>query len=315
LRVATVNLAAHHALERRPGSLLGRSVMETFVDHRLDALVRAARNGRAGTYESIHSDHRPSLVVRARPAFGGGAWVTIENVTELQRLRRIRSEFIDNVSHELRTPLANVRLLTEMLGDDLADLDVPDRVRERVATIDVETGHLVQMINELLDLSRMENAAVQVRRDEITLAPLVAGTLRRLDAFAQRQGVALVSRVPADLPAVRGDEERIDQLLMNLLHNAIKFSPDGGEVIVAADEHPDAAVVSVVDHGVGIPAADQARVFERFYKVDRARQRGLGGTGLGLAIARHIAEAHGGSIWLESTEGEGSTFSFSLPLA
>ena len=314
LRVRTANLSAHHALDRRPGSLTGRSVMETFVDHQLEVLVHAASHGQAGTSESDPGD-RASLIVRARPAIGGGAWVTIENVTELQRLRRIRSEFIDNLSHELRTPLANVRLLTEMLSDELAELDVPQRVRERVATIDVESGHLVQMINELLDLSRMENAAVQVRHDEVALGPLVQASLRHVEAFAQRQDVSLVVRVPHDLPPVRGDEERLDLLLLNLLHNAIKFSPDGGEVTVAADEHPDAAVVSVIDHGVGIPARDRERVFERFYKVDRARQRGQGGTGLGLAIARHIAEAHGGSIWHESVEGEGSTFSFSLPFA
>ena len=288
--------------------------METFVDHRLEALVRAASQGQGGTYETDQAD-RASLIVRARPATGGGAWVSIENVTELQRLRRIRSEFIDNLSHELRTPLANVRLLTEMLAAELAELDVPDRVRERVATIDVESGHLVQMINELLDLSRMENAAVQVRHDQVALGPLVQASLRHVETFAQRQGVTLVVRVPDDLPPIRGDEERLDQLLLNLLHNAIKFSPHGGEVTIAADEHPDAVVVSVTDQGVGISAADQGRVFERFYKVDRARQRGQGGTGLGLAIARHIAEAHGGSIWLESVEGEGSTFSFSLPFA
>jgi two-component system phosphate regulon sensor histidine kinase PhoR len=288
--------------------------METFVDHRLESMVRAAAQGRVGSHESEVVD-RANLVVRARPAIGGGAWVTIENVTELQRLRRIRSEFIDNLSHELRTPLANVRLLTEMLSDDLAEADVPERVRERVATIDVETGHLVQIINELLDLTRMEHAAVQVRQDELALAPLVEATMRRLEAFARRQGVTLAASVPEDLPSVRGDEERLERLLVNLLHNAIKFSHEGGKVAIAADEHPDAVVVSVVDHGVGIPAADQARVFERFYKVDRARRRGQGGTGLGLAIARHIAEAHGGSIWLESVEGEGSTFSFSLPFA
>ena len=314
LRVRTANLAAHHALERRPGSLLGRSIMETFVDHRLESIVQAAANGHTGAYEA-DSAERSSLVVRARPAIGGGAWVTIENITELQRLRRIRSEFIDNLSHELRTPLANVRLLTEMLADDLADADVPDRVRERVATIDIESGHLVQMINELLDLSRMENAVIQVRQDQVAVGPLVQAALQHVETFAQRQGVSLRVQVPADLPPLRGDEERLDQLLLNLLHNAIKFSPGGGEVLVRADEHPDAAVLSVIDHGVGIPAADQARVFERFYKVDRARGRGQGGTGLGLAIARHIAEAHGGSIWLESVEGEGSTFSISLPLA
>lgn len=314
MRVRSANPAAHRALGRRPGSLIGRSVMETFVDHRLDAMVREAARGQDGVNEMETTDHH-SVVVRAHPQSGGGVWVTLQDVTELQRLRRIRREFIDNVSHELRTPLANVRLLTEMLINDLAEADVPDRVRERVATIDVESGHLVQMVNELLDLSRIEGTSAQVRRDVVKLAPLVEATVTRLGTFADRQGVEMVTRLPLGFPAIRGDEERLDQLLMNLLHNAIKFSPDGGTVTVTADEHPDAAVISVRDEGVGIPVRDQARVFERFYKVDRARQRGLGGTGLGLAIARHIAEAHGGRIWLESTEGVGSTFNVSLPLA
>jgi two-component system phosphate regulon sensor histidine kinase PhoR len=313
LRVRAANAAAHLATERRPGTLIGRSVMEAFVDHRLEAMIRDATRGQSGVRE-IDSTEGAAIIVRARPASGGGAWVTLENVTELRRLRRIRSEFVDNLSHELRTPLASVRLLTEMLMDDLSEVDVPDRIRERIATIDVETGHLVQMINELLDLSRMEQASSEVRHDEVALAPLVDASLHRLQTFADRQGVALGAQLPADLPPICGDEERLDQLLMNLLHNAIKFSPDGGTVTVTADEHPDSVVVSVRDEGVGIPAADQGRVFERFYKVDRARQRGLGGTGLGLAISRHIAEAHGGHIWLESTEGDGSTFSFSLPL-
>jgi two-component system phosphate regulon sensor histidine kinase PhoR len=314
LRVRIANLAAHHALERRPGSLIGRTLMETFVDHRLEELVRAAAVGESGVYESDAVD-RTSILVRARPANGGGVWVSIENITELVRLRRMRSEFIDNLSHELRTPLANVRLLTEMLLDDLEDEEVSTRVRERVATIDIETGHLVQMINELLDLSRIEQASTTVRHDEVLVAPLVTTSMRRLRTFAERQGVVLIELVPDDLPPVRGDEERLDQLLMNLLHNAIKFSPEGGTVTITTDEHPDGVVISVTDHGVGIPRKDQARVFERFYKVDRARRRGQGGTGLGLAIARHIAEAHGGRIWLESEEGKGSTFSFSLPFA
>ncbi len=266
-------------------------------------------------WRELEAVDRASLIVRARPAAGGGAWVTLENVTELQRLRRIRSEFIDNLSHELRTPLANIRLLTEMLMDDLEREEVSTRTRERVATIDVETGHLVQMVNELLDLSRIEQAATRIRRDAVLMPPLVTATLHRLRTFADRQGVVLVELVPDDLPPVRGDEERLDQLLMNLLHNAIKFSPEGGTVTITTDERPDSVVVSVTDHGMGIPKKDQDRVFERFYKVDRARQRGLGGTGLGLAIARHIVEAHGGRIWLESTEGKGSTFSFSVPFA
>jgi two-component system phosphate regulon sensor histidine kinase PhoR len=314
LKVEQANDAAHQALERKPGSLVGRSLMETFLDHRLEEMVRTAATGDPGTGE-LDTSERITIVIRARQSVAGGAWVTLENVTESRRLERIRSEFIDNVSHELRTPIANVRLLTEMLMNDLADAEVSAPIRERVATIDVETGHLVQMVNELLDLSRIEQAGDDVRQDAVDLGPLIASTTQRLQTFAEQQGVELVGRVPKGLPAARGDEERLYQLLLNLLHNAIKFSPDGGIVTVTTDEHPDDIVVSVADEGEGIPTQDQARVFERFYKVDRARQRAVGGTGLGLAVARHIVEAHGGRIWLESTEGVGSMFNFSLPIA
>ena len=165
-RVRLANQAAHRLLERRAGSLLGKTLMGTFVDHRLEELVRTAAAGEAG-WRELEAVDRATLIVRARPASAGGAWVTLEDVTELQRLRRIRSEFIDNLSHELRTPLANVRLLTEMLMDDLEREDVSTRTRQRVETIDVETGHLVQMVNELLDLSRVEQAATPIRRDEV----------------------------------------------------------------------------------------------------------------------------------------------------
>jgi two-component system phosphate regulon sensor histidine kinase PhoR len=288
--------------------------METFLDHRLEELVRAAAGGESGVREAGAGDGR-QVLVRACPAEGGGAWVTVENVTELRRLQHIRTELIDNLSHELRTPLTNVRLLTEMLLDDLASVEVPARVRERVTTIDVETGHLAQMVSELLDLARTEQAIVDVRRDEVAVGPLVASSLARLRTFADRQGVVLAAGVPADMPPVRGDEERLDQLLVNLLHNAVKFSSSGDTVTVSAACEGDMVVIAVRDEGEGIPRSEQERVFERFYKVDRARRRGLGGTGLGLAIARHIAEAHGGRLWLESEEGVGSTFRFSVPVA
>jgi two-component system phosphate regulon sensor histidine kinase PhoR len=171
------------------------------------------------------------------------------------------------------------------------------------------------MVNELLDLARIEQAAAPIRQDAVSLPALLAVALERLRTFAERQRVILVDLVPDDMRAVRGDEDRLGHLLMNLLHNAIKFSPRGGTVTVTIDEVEGEVVVSVKDQGMGIPRKDQARVFERFYKVDRARQRGLGGTGLGLSIARHIAEAHGGRIWLESAVGKGSTFHVALPPA
>jgi two-component system phosphate regulon sensor histidine kinase PhoR len=243
--------------------------------------------------------------------------VVIEDVTELRRLQRIRAEFIDNLSHELRTPLTTVRLLTERVQDELQGLDVPPRVRERVATIDVEIGHLVQMVNELLDLSRIEQATTQLHLEDLAPGLLVSGALERMHAFADRQGVSLVAQLsdPEHTPPIRGDVDRLGQVLVNLLHNALKFSPPGSRVVARVDPGPHEVVISVEDEGPGVPRADQARIFERFYKVDRARPRSGGGTGLGLAISRHLVEAHGGRIWVESDEGHGSAFRVALPVA
>lgn len=316
LTVIAANQAAHLLLERRPGSLVHHSTIEAFVDHRVEEQVRSAASGAAANGELTVGRDR-ELMVRSRPATAGGAWVALEDATELRRLQRIRREFIDNLAHELRTPLTSIRLLTELLIGDLEDLDVPARVRERVAKIDVETGHLVQMVNELLDLSRMEQAVTQLDLAEVSLSAIVRGALDRLRTFAERQGVVLVADVPEDgsLPSVQGDEERLGQLLVNLLHNAVKFSPEGSQVVVRAAVEGSEVVVSVEDHGSGIPRADLDRIFERFYKVDKARVRGMGGTGLGLSIARHIVEGHGGRIWVESDEARGSTFRFSIPVS
>ncbi|CAN5570486.1 ATP-binding protein [soil metagenome] len=316
-RVTSANRAAHWLLGQRAGSLVGRSAMEAFVDHRMEALVRAAARTGATSSELATIDGSDRVVlVRARPATTGGIWLVLEDVTELRRLQRIRTEFIDNLSHELRTPLTTVRLLTETVSRDLEGVDVPRRIRDRIMKIDVETGHLVQMVNELLDLSRIEGGAPQLLHDEVELGGVIRAALERIRPFADRQRVTLSAALPeGELARVVGDEERLGQLLINLLHNAVKFSSDGTHVVVSAREESGEVLVTVGDQGAGIPRADLDRVFERFYKVDKARVRGVGGTGLGLAIARHIVEAHGGRIWAESEEGRGSTFSFAIPLA
>jgi two-component system phosphate regulon sensor histidine kinase PhoR len=311
------NEASHVLLARRRGGLLGRSVMEAFLDHRAEAVILGQTDPGSAGLEFDGPEGR-RLVLRARPdrADPGYIWVLLEDVTELRRLQRIRTEFIDNLSHELRTPLTTIRLLTERLTDELATVDVPPRVRERVATIDVETGHLVQMVNELLDLSRIEQAVTQLHLDVVAVGRLETAAAARVRAFAERQGVEIKVVPPvADLAPVWGDAERLGQLLLNLLHNAIKFSRSGGTVTIGAAEEGAEVIMSVADTGVGIPRADQPRIFERFFKVDRARERGQGGTGLGLAIARHIAEAHRGRIWFESEDGNGSTFFVAVPVA
>jgi len=319
LRIAGANPSAHTLLGVAPGSLPGRTLIGAFITVHAESLARTALAVGSATEEILVAGvDGPRLVLRARRVPSGGLWLVVEDVTELRRLQQIRAEFIDNLSHELRTPLTTVSLLAETLTReaDAAGDAIPPRMRDRIDKIEVETGHLVQMVTELLDLSRIESGATLGVIDLLDLGRVAVEATERLRLFAERQGVVLRVDIAESIPRIRGDEDRLGQVIVNLLHNAVKFSPDGGEVVIAAQATPSDVIVSVADHGVGIPLAAQARIFERFYKVDRARFRGgTGGTGLGLAISRHIVEQHGGRIWVESTEGVGSTFSFSLPIA
>jgi two-component system phosphate regulon sensor histidine kinase PhoR len=314
LTVETANDAAHAMLDRKPGTMIGRPALEAFVDARIEGIARTAmEHGSASGELTVHSGDGATVTVRARRSPISGVWLVMEDVSELRRLQRMRAEFIDNLSHELRTPLSTISLLAETAASE-AEQASP-RLRDRIAKIEVETGHLTQMVNELLDLSRIESGSVQLLLDDVDLARVARATTERLRLFAERQGVALVLDVPESAPPIRGDEDRMGQVLINLLHNAVKFSPNGGEVVVGVREGDGEVVTWVQDHGVGVPEAERARIFERFYKVDRARVRGRGGTGLGLSIARHIVDSHGGRIWVDSREGDGSTFTFAIPTA
>jgi len=314
LTVITANEAAHRLVGRRPGAMVGRSVLEAFTDHHIEEIARTALESGAATGEvTVRLEHGPTLLARARRTQGGDAWLVLEDVSELRRLQRIRSEFIDNLGHELRTPLTTISILAEMLAADADSL--PPRAAERVAKIEVETGHLVQMVEELLDLSRIESGVATAAVDDVDLGRLATSTVDRIRLFADRQGVTIDVRTPAVVPTVRGDRDRLGQALLNLLHNAVKFSPDGSPVTVSVMPGETEVVVAVQDFGQGIPRSALPRIFERFYKVDRARTRGAGGTGLGLSITRHIVEAHGGRIWAESEEGSGTTLSFAIPVS
>ena len=319
LRIRDANVAAQDLLDRPAGTLTDRSIMEAFLDPEAESIVRSAiATGSASGEIRRAGPDGPAIALRARRSADGGAWLVLEDVSELRRLQRIRAEFIDNLSHELRTPLTTVSLLAETLSREAsaAGDGVPPRMRDRIAKIEVETGHLVQMVNELLDLTRIESGGTLQLVDGVDLGSLAADSAERLRLFAERQGVDLHVEAAPGLAPVRGDPARLGQVVVNLVHNAVKFSPDGGIVTVRAGVEGSDVVVSVEDHGVGIPRVAQDRVFERFYKVDRARLRAEagGGTGLGLAIARHVIDQHGGRIWVRSREGEGSTFSFAIPL-
>jgi two-component system phosphate regulon sensor histidine kinase PhoR len=247
----------------------------------------------------------------ARPLEGGQLLLVIQDLTALRRLETVRSDFVANVSHELRRPITSLKAMAEALEEGALD----DRAvaRDFVHRMQQEIDGLAQLTSELLTLTRIESGA-----ETLTLAPhspadLLADAARRMGPLAARADVALLVE-RSDAPAVRADSERIAQVLANLVHNAVKFTPAGGSVRLSAAREDGRVAFEVTDTGVGIERADLERVFERFYKADRSRSGG--GTGLGLAIAKHIVHAHGGRIDARSDgPGRGATFRFTLPLA
>ena len=338
LRVEIANTAAHVFLRRDPGSMLGRTAIEALGDHRVEAIAQGAREAGWSSGEITLAEREPgeagsTLVVRARRSPILGVWLVLEDVAELRRLQRIRAEFIDNLSHELRTPITTVGLLVESLTRDAevaaeAGSPVPAKMRERIGKLEVETGNIAQMVAELLDLARIESGGRQLHLDDVDLGRIAAESADRLRTFGERQGVAVRLVVDPDLPPVRGEASRLAQVFANLIHNAVKFSPSGREVRVGVRRAPVESAIAarprsaapamlvgwVSDDGPGVGATDQVRIFERFYKADRTRTSG-GGTGLGLAIARHIVEGHGGAIRVDSEEGRGATFEFTIPVS
>lgn len=252
------------------------------------------------------------LEVRAQALDDAGVLVVLQDVSELRHLRTVRRDFVANVSHELRTPLASIRLLVDTLENGaLEDASVASSFVHRIG---VEADHLVQMVTELLELSRIESGQMNVPgREPVQIEELIGVALDRLAVVAQDKGISMGADIAVDLPLVSVDRSQVVQVLLNLLFNSIKFTPPSGSVRIRATLQEHMVAIEVADSGVGIAPEDLSRIFERFYKSDKARSRSGGGTGLGLPIARHIVEAHGGSIRAESTEGLGSTFTFTLP--
>jgi two-component system phosphate regulon sensor histidine kinase PhoR len=237
--------------------------------------------------------------------------VVLQDLTRIRRLETVRRDFVSNISHELRTPLASLKALVDTLRDGgLEDAPAARRFLDRM---EAEVDALAQMVQELLELSRIESGQVPFHLSPTPISDVVLPAVERLRPQAKRAGVEIRIEIPAGIPRVLADGERVQQIVTNLVHNAIKFTPSGGTIQVSAEPREDDVLILVRDTGVGISAEDLPRIFERFYKVDRARSGS--GTGLGLSIAKHIVQGHGGTIWAESTEDQGSTFYFTLPAA
>jgi two-component system phosphate regulon sensor histidine kinase PhoR len=290
-----------------------RSFIELVRDHELNDLMFAAvRRGESSVRVVPYGPAQRWLQATAVPIEGGGTWAALavfHDLTEVRRLDSMRRDFISNVSHELRTPLSGIRAAAETLQEGALD-DRP-AAEEFVGHIVRETDRLTQMVEELLELSRIESGAAPLHLAPIDASELVAHVTGRFVQQAERAGLRLTHEAPHGLRIV-GDAERIDRALGNLIANAIKFTPEGGEIVVCAQHEGADFTLSVRDTGVGIEAADQDRVFERFYKTDRSR--GGAGVGLGLAIVKHIARAHEGTVGVESRPGHGATFTIRLPM-
>ncbi len=307
-----LNRAAAHMFDTEITDALGKTFAQVVRDHTLIEHERSCRGRATESTLGVEIDQRgialrASLIPLQRKE-RIHCLVVLQDVTHLRHLQTVRRDFISNVSHELRTPLASLKALVDTLRDGA--LDDPPAARRFLDRIEAEVDTMTQIVEELLELSRTESGRVPIRLAPTKLADIVLPAVERLRAQAERAGLELTVHLPDDLPAVLADAERARQVVGNLVHNAIKFTPKGGKITLWAEWHDNEVLLAVQDTGVGISNEDLPRIFERFYKADRARSGG--GTGLGLAIARHIVQSHGGRIWAESVEGSGSTFFFTL---
>ncbi len=266
-------------------------------------MVGAARRMEIGDYTG-------RVTSRSRDEVGQLALAFNRMAGELEHLEQTRRDLVANVSHELKTPIAAIRAHLENLLDGVEEPD-PETIQVMLA----QTERLGRLVEQLLDLSKLESGEVPLQRADVALEPLVRRVVSEIEVARPSKDVRINRQIPADLPPLDADPERVHQVLFNLVDNAVRFVPDGGEVTIAAHRHNGSVEISVADNGIGIPREHLPRLFERFYRADTARSRDEGGTGIGLAIARSVVEAHGGHIRAESEPGIGSVFSFDLPVA
>jgi two-component system phosphate regulon sensor histidine kinase PhoR len=323
LRLVRAGGEAAALAERPTETLAGMSLIAAFGSASLDVVARQAiTEGKpvSGEAELGHLNGR-SFAVDAVPLPDGGLVLSLHDITALRRMERVRRDFVANISHELRTPLASIKLLAETLSSGAVEDTAT--MNDFATQIEREVDHLAQLVDELLDLSMIESGETQLAIEALDPDVVVAGCVERIAPVAERRDVRfrrLAGGGPPDTRAA-ADPSRLGQALLNLAHNAVKYSHPGGEVRIGWSVAGDRVRFSVADDGIGVPEAHRARIFERFYKVDRSRARDReekqlsGSAGLGLAIVRHIADAHRGAVGLVSSEGIGSTFWIEVPRA
>lgn len=312
--VALINPAAQRIFNTESAEgAVGKSLMEVVRQYQVVDLWRQATT--SGNPQIITLETAPQrqfiqgIATSLEYSLPGSTLLVFQDLTRVRKLETVRRDFISNVSHELRTPLASLKALTETL--DEGALEDPPAARRFLNRMNNEIDNMTQLVRELLELSKIESGKVPLNLKTVSPLSLLTAAGERMALQAERAGIKLSVAADENLPSVKADGDRIEQVLVNLIHNAVKFTRPGGKIDVSAWQEGEFVIFSVQDNGVGIDPDAVPRIFERFYKADQSRSGG--GTGLGLSIARHIVEAHGGQIWLTSKVDEGSTFNFSLP--
>ena len=313
-RVSLMNQAAQLLLDLRTTEIQGTPLSEIARDHELLELVTSslqAREMRQTHLELLRQRRLVSAIAIPLGGDGAGVLLSLHDLTAFRQLETTRREFVSNVSHELRNPLASIRSMIETLSGGAID----DRraAADFVSRIEQDVRRMDTLVSELLELSRLESGQVALDVRPLSLEPIAADTVASFHDRSSGGGVEVSVEIPADLPLVLGESEKVRQVLSNLMDNALKFTPPGGRITVSALPDHRNVIARVSNTGDGIAPEHLPHLFERFYKVDRSR-RDLG-TGLGLAIVKHIVLAHGGDVDVESSLGEGATFTFTLPRA
>jgi two-component system phosphate regulon sensor histidine kinase PhoR len=311
--IAFANAAAERILLRPVQDMTGNPFAWVMSNAQvIDALRSSREEGRSRSLV-VERPYRQIFQVIVTPIIDGGDWaslVVFHDVSEVRRAEVMRRDFVANVSHELRTPLAALKSVIETLRTGA--VEDPELARDFLSRADAELDRLVQMVEELLQLSRIESGEVPLTLQPLEISEILAAAVDRMESQANKHGLNLSVNVEPAVPSVEVDRVLLERAVINLIDNAVKFTPEAGSIVVSAHSSNGMVIVEVRDTGEGIDAMDLPRVFERFYKADRARR--AGGTGLGLAIVKHTIEAHGGNVEAESDRGKGSVFRFSIPV-
>lgn len=315
--IAHINRAALELLNLN-GQVVGKKVWEAIRITKIQSMLEAALGESTEPDRSLVVNERALevdiLTLTSDTGEHEGTILVFQDVTERDRLDKIRSDFVANASHELKTPLAAIKGIMETVIDDEAmPVDVSRRFFHRVLS---QTNRLNKIVLDLMQLSRFDSYRdQQVKRDKVDLVREIRQVYAAFKLTAEEQHVNLELRLEEEQTFVMGDSEALTQLISNLIENAVKYSPEDSSVTIGLRLDKNFALIEVADNGIGIPLAEQARIFERFYRVDPARSREMGGTGLGLSIVKHIADIHDGSVEVASEPGKGSTFTVRLPVA